>query len=93
MYTTQLQRAPNPHHKVTGGFHLNPKGIELALRVCTSYVYGVTLVNVQTLWGEPEWMEVVMLAHVMNTNAYGHMNMYVEYPAIVEYLYVMCSLR
>lgn len=32
-YVAELKQAPNPHHKVTGGFHLNSKGIELALRV------------------------------------------------------------
>ena len=32
-YAKELQKAPNPHHKVIGGFHLNPKGVELALRV------------------------------------------------------------
>ena len=33
-YAKELQKAPNPHHKVIGGFHLNPKGVEMALRVC-----------------------------------------------------------
>lgn len=42
MYASELQRAPSPHHKVTGGFHLNSKGIELALRVCLLLsVYGI----------------------------------------------------
>lgn len=40
-YTAELQRVPSPHHKVTGGFHLNPKGIELALRDCCSELEGI----------------------------------------------------
>ena len=45
MYASELQHAPSPHHKVTGGFHLNSKGIELALRV------GVTSSHQQSVIG------------------------------------------
>ena len=33
LYRTELTRVETPHHVVTGGFHFNPKAIELALKV------------------------------------------------------------
>ena len=33
MYSTELARVETPHHVLTGGFHFNPKAIELALKV------------------------------------------------------------
>ena len=38
-YASELQRSPHTHYKVVGGFHLNPKGVEMALRVCVLSVY------------------------------------------------------
>lgn len=35
-YASELQKAPQAQHRVPGGFHLNPKGIEQALKVATS---------------------------------------------------------
>ena len=32
-YAAELEKTRGPPHIVPGGFHLNPKGIELALRV------------------------------------------------------------
>lgn len=33
MYSMELARVETPHHVLTGGFHFNPKAIELALKV------------------------------------------------------------
>ncbi|XP_064399023.1 uncharacterized protein LOC135345540 isoform X2 [Halichondria panicea] len=33
-YGLELTRSPHPHYKVLGGFHLNPKGVEMAMRDC-----------------------------------------------------------
>lgn len=37
MYSNELARVEAPHHVVTGGFHFNPKAIELALKVNSLY--------------------------------------------------------
>lgn len=36
LYSNELARVEAPHHVVTGGFHFNPKAIELALKVSYS---------------------------------------------------------